>query len=54
MPPFDKMYYHLFNAVTNAERELEKGNIENAMEILKRAQIQTEKIYAEEKEEPVD
>ena len=45
MAPYKKMYLRLFNYVTDALRELEKGEIEKACEILKQAQIETEDLY---------
>ena len=45
MVPYKKMYLRLFNYVTDALRELEKGETEKAREILKKAQIETEDLY---------
>jgi hypothetical protein len=42
MEMYQKMYYHLFNAVTDA---LEENNIENMKKILTKAQQETEEIY---------
>ncbi len=52
MPLFDKMYYYLFNAATDAVKKLKKGNTEEAIVILTEAQTQTENMYIEEKDEP--
>lgn len=42
MSIYKKMYYHLFNCVTDA---LEEADIDKVKEILKNAQIETEEIY---------
>lgn len=41
------MYRHLFNAVTDALRELEHVEIINAMRILANAQLDAEEIFAD-------
>ena len=47
MPDYAKMYRILFNAITDALRELGAGRAERAREILMEAQRQTEKLYIE-------
>ena len=47
---YRKMYYHLFNAVTDALAALEKQNIGQARELLVEAQQQCEEIYLDEEE----
>ena len=42
MEMYQKMYYHLFNAVTDA---LEENDIEKMKKILVKAQQETEEIY---------
>ena len=42
MEMYQKMYYHLFNAVTDA---LEENSIEDMKRILTKAQQETEEIY---------
>ncbi len=41
---YKKMYFHLFNAVTDA---LEENDINVLKEILKQGQIETEEMYIE-------
>lgn len=45
MPEYEKMYYELFNGLTDAIAELEKHNYDNAAEIMKAAQIAAEEIF---------
>lgn len=47
-PDFQKMYLHLFRAVTQALDLLEQGEITRASLLLARAQCETEEIYIEE------
>ena len=47
MPEYEKMYHILFNAITNALRELEAGRNELAARLLMEAQRETEKLYIE-------
>ena len=47
MIDYPKMYRILFNAITDALRQLEEGNTTNAIQILKSAQQTTEDIYIE-------
>ncbi len=42
---YKKMYYHLFNAVTDALSELENRNYGTAAARLKKAQQDTEELY---------
>ena len=42
---YKKMYHLLFNAITDALEELRAGRRENAVELLKTAQITTEEIF---------
>lgn len=48
MKTYEKMYYHLFNAVTDALNALEQKNYGQAEEILKAAQQESEEIYLEQ------
>ena len=50
MPNFEKMYYTLFNHITDASEALQKGNIAAALETLKNAQLEAEEMYMEEDE----
>ena len=43
--PYQKMYITLFNAITDALRQMEKGNSAGAVALLKRAQQSTEEQY---------
>ena len=45
MPDYKKMYYILFNAVTDALEQLSHGRPESAEEILRAAQLRTEEMY---------
>ena len=51
MTNYQKMYHILFNAITDALRELEQGDTQNAMETLMTAQQTTEEIYMETADE---
>lgn len=42
---YKEMYYHLFNAVTDAWQALEQSNYGTARDILKKAQTETEEMY---------
>ena len=42
---YQKMYFTLFNAVTDALRLMEKGDSAGAAKVLKRAQQGTEEMY---------
>ncbi len=48
MPEYEKMYYLLFNAISDAIWKLEQNDWEAAREILKNAQINSEEIYINE------
>ena len=45
MDEYKAMYYHLFNAVTDALERLEAGELEETKEILYRAQCECEEMY---------
>lgn len=45
MPDYQEMYFHLFNAITNALGHLERQNYGMAAECLKAAQIDGENAY---------
>ncbi len=47
MPDYAKMYRILFNAMTDALRELEAGRPEQARQIIIEAQRLTEELYME-------
>ena len=47
MPPFEKMYYHLFNAITDALKAIEARDCESAAQILIAAQQWGENAYME-------
>ena len=47
MPDYEKMYHILFNAITNALRELEAGRAGEAARLLMEAQKETEELYIE-------
>ena len=49
---YKKMYHLLFNAITDALEELCAGRGENAVELLKAAQIKAEEIYISSDEMP--
>ncbi|MBS6749659.1 MAG: hypothetical protein KH339_04160 [Firmicutes bacterium] len=42
---FERMYFLLFNSITDALRELESGNSKLAMEMLTEAQQRAEEMY---------
>mgnify|MGYP007069921233 CR=1 FL=1 len=50
MPPYEDMYYHLFNAITDALREIEGRNSQRAAQILIAAQQWSEGAYVEASE----
>lgn len=52
--PYKKMYLHLFNAVTDAIREIEYGTAEKALNRLKLAQEETEELYCACEENSLD
>ena len=45
MPDYQKMYFHLFNAITDALVQLEQQNYGLAAERLKAAQVDGENAY---------
>ena len=45
MPDFEKMYYLLFNAITDALAHIEKTNYGLAADCLKKAQADSEELY---------
>lgn len=45
MPDYQEMYFHLFNAITNALGQLERQNYGLAAERLKAAQVDGENAY---------
>ena len=47
MADYEKMYYLLFNAVTDSLRQMEAMNFGTAAEILKQAQMECEEMYME-------
>lgn len=42
---YEKLYHLLFNAITDALRELEAANYGRAEDILKKAQCDAEEVY---------
>ena len=48
MPDYQKMYFHLFNAITDALGQLEQQNYGLAADRLKAAQIDGENAYLTE------
>ena len=48
MPDYQKMYFHLFNAITDALGQLERQNYGLAAERLKAAQVDGENAYLTE------
>lgn len=51
MPDYELLYHILFNAITDALRYAERGNLQAAWETLVRAQQETEEAYIEAGEE---
>ena len=51
MEIYKKMYYHLFNSITDALTALERQNFGAAAESLRQAQIDSEEIYLDAEEE---
>ena len=49
MPNYEKMYYTLFNAITDALRLMEENKKTEASIVLATAQCQTEETYMEAK-----
>ena len=56
MDGYKDLYFHLFNAITDALNALEAQNFGQAADLLRRAQQQTEELYldAEDAPEPDD
>ena len=56
MEIYKKMYYRLFNAITDALAALEQQNFGTAAEVLQQAQIDSEELYldAEDEDEEKD
>ena len=48
---YKKMYFHLFNSITDALAALERQNFGAAAEILRQAQIDSEEIYLDAEDE---
>ena len=48
MPNYEKMYYTLFNAITNALRLMETEQYPDAAILLAAAQCETEELYMTE------
>ena len=48
MPNFEKMYFELFNTVTDALELLARGNVAGAMIHLAEGQCKTEDMYCED------
>ena len=51
---YKKMYFHLFNAITDALRDMENGDPSSAGRRLIRAQQETEEMYISADEEPAE
>lgn len=47
MRPYKKMYYHLFNAITDALKEIEEQDYDGAVQTLIAAQQWSENAYIE-------
>jgi hypothetical protein len=45
MPDFEKMYFNLFNAITDALIKLEAHNYGDAVELLRKSQTISEELY---------
>lgn len=48
MPDYEKMYYSLFNSITDALSELENHHYSTVEQILKAAQQNSEEMYMDE------
>jgi len=46
MPPYKRMYFHLFNAITDALQKLTQQEYAQAKEIMKAAQQWGEEMYS--------
>ena len=49
---YQRMYYHLFNAITDALAQMEQQNYGMAVKRLKRAQQETEEMYMDAGDAP--
>lgn len=45
---YEKLYFYLFNRITDALGELDAGMVDTARTVLAAAQIRTEEIYIDE------
>ena len=45
MPDYKKMYFHLFNTMTDILTALEENNIDTAKQLIQQAQCDTEELY---------
>lgn len=52
MPVYQKMYFTLFNCLTDVAEELKKQNYGKACDIIQSAQLQAEELYIGAGEEP--
>ena len=50
MSNYKKMYFQLFNSITDALNQLEKNNIDIATVLLKKAQINSEELYIKQEQ----
>ncbi len=50
---YQKMYTHLFNAITDALDAIEAQNVGQAAELLREAQLEAEEMYIEMEPAPV-
>ena len=50
MPDFEKMYFRLFNALTDILDALERGDIGAARELIRQAQCDGEELYLSSEE----
>ena len=50
MPDYEKLYYSMFNAVSEALEQLIKQNYGNGITLLKEAQWKCEEVYIESEE----
>lgn len=45
---YEKLYFYLFNRITDALGELDAGRVDTARAVLAEAQIRTEEMYIDE------
>ena len=50
MPNYEKLYFTLFNSLTDAIEEMERQNYGNAVAILQAAQQQAEELYMDQED----